>query len=138
MAEEGLQVDLVVVASLREINAQKRRTLTRLCADRGIPEPHIFDGTWFAEQLVNNALWRERLLDVRGDLSALTERPSQSFFAVADLIGRQAEVEQLRDMIARARDIIFDRCGWRGKDAPAGVPRRRCYVPGASCGSKSR
>lgn len=78
-----------------------------MCADRGIPEPHIFfDGTWFAEQLVNNALWRERLLDVRGDLSALTERPSQSF-AVADLIGRQAEVEQLRDMIARARDIIL-------------------------------
>lgn len=114
MAEEDLQVDLVVVACLREINARTRRILTRLCDDRGIPEPHIFDGTWFAAQLANNPWWRERLLDVRGDLSALTEQPSQTLM-VADLIGRQTEVAQLRTLIATNRDILLTGAAGTGK-----------------------
>src|SRR5256885_16791845 len=57
MREEKLSADLVVVACLREINATARRKLAEVCADYGLPAPHIYGRDWFVARLVGEPDW---------------------------------------------------------------------------------
>ena len=109
MREEGISADLVVVACLGPVNATARKTLDDICGDYAIGPPHVYARDWFVAQLVRSLAWRERLLGVAGELTALLELPLEMLEQVTAapvLVGRNAELAALRERVGSGLDII--------------------------------
>lgn len=109
MREEGISADLVVIACLQSVSATARATLDDICASYQIEPPHVYARDWFAARLVEEPAWRQRLLGVAGELAALLERPLEMLeqaTAVPVLVGRNAELAELRERVASRVDIV--------------------------------
>ncbi|MGW5212694.1 hypothetical protein ACWEQO_16175 [Streptomyces sp. NPDC004051] len=109
MQEEGLQVDLVVVASSRPVDARTRRALDKLCSDRGLPPAHVYAQEWFVHQLVRDAAWRRSLLGIEGRLGALLDEPLEAPLVASPppLVGRGSEVAALSAAVAACQDVVL-------------------------------
>jgi hypothetical protein len=109
MQEEGLQVDLVVVASSRPVDARTRRALDKLCSDRGLPPAHVYAQEWFVHQLVRDAAWRRSLLGIEGRLGALLDEPLEARLVSSPppLVGRASEVEALSAAADACQDVVL-------------------------------
>lgn len=109
MREEGLAVDLVVIACLRPVNASARAGLDRICREYDLDPPHIYAHDWLVAQLVHEPAWRQRLLGVTGKLGALLDRPLQALEEATpepQLIGRDGELVALHEMVAAGTDVV--------------------------------
>ncbi len=109
MREEGVSVDLVVIACLRPVSATQRAALDRICADYDLDPPHVYARDWFVGQLVREPEWRQRLLGIAGELGALLERPLAALdqaTAEPELVGRETERERLDALIAAGADVV--------------------------------
>lgn len=110
MAEEGLRVDLVVMACLKPLDATQRAALDRLCEDRGLPAPHVFSRDWFVRALVAEPYWRQRLLGIHGQLEALLDRPLDALDSATptpDVMGRDSDISTLRGLINDHVDVLL-------------------------------
>ncbi len=109
MQQEGLQVDLVVVASSRPVDARTRRSIDKLCSDRGLPPAHVYAQEWFVHQLVRDAAWRQSLLGIEGRLGALLDEPLEAPLVSSPppLVGRRSEVEALSAAVDACRDVVL-------------------------------
>ncbi|MFF7205323.1 hypothetical protein [Streptomyces sp. NPDC008141] len=110
MREEGLPVDLIVVACSNEINAQKRKAMDQLCAKHKVPAPEIYAQDWFASQLVHEPAWRWNLLRIAADPGALFDRPLEVLdddAATIPLVGREGTLAALTDQVSAGRDTLL-------------------------------
>ncbi|GHG37011.1 hypothetical protein [Streptomyces zaomyceticus] len=110
MSEEGVQADLIVMACSQPVDATRRASLDRLCADRGLPAPHIYARDWFASRLSKEPMWRFHLLGVRGELEALLDRPlelPEDGAEHTDLLGREADLAKLDEAVTSGRDVVL-------------------------------
>ncbi len=110
MAEEGLSIGYVVIACIRPLSATKRATLEEICSDNGLPLPHIYAQDWFLERLVADPAWREELLGIRGQLSALLDRPLEmleSAVAPPTLVGRETELATVFGAVDAGEDVVL-------------------------------
>ncbi|MFG2267308.1 hypothetical protein [Streptomyces sp. NPDC048720] len=109
MQEEGLRIDLVVVACSRPVDARTRRKLDQLCADRGLSPAEVYAQEWFVHQLVRDAAWRRSLLGIEGRLGVLLETSLETPLAASphELVGRQAELEALSMAVASGQDVVL-------------------------------
>ncbi|MFI9584386.1 hypothetical protein ACIHCQ_21680 [Streptomyces sp. NPDC052236] len=110
MHEEDMQADLIVVACSQPVDATKRATMDRLCAERGLPAPHIYARDWFVTRLATEPVWRFNLLGISGELGALLDRPldlPEDLADRTDLLGRQATLTTLADAVALSRDAVL-------------------------------
>ncbi|MFF9364461.1 hypothetical protein [Streptomyces griseoluteus] len=109
MQEEGLRIDLVVVACSRPVDARTRRKLDQLCEDRGLPPADVYAQEWFVHQLVQDPAWRRSLLGIEGRLGVLLDAPLETPLAASpqELVGRQAELEALSDALAGGQDVVL-------------------------------
>ncbi|WP_410605800.1 hypothetical protein [Amycolatopsis sp. lyj-90] len=111
MHEEGVAVDLVVMACLAPVNATTRAKLDKLCADRGLSPPHVYARNWFAGELVREPTWRKRLLGITGELGALLDHPLETLESAAPrsstLVGRVTERATLDQLVDTATDVVL-------------------------------
>ena len=109
MQEEGVSADLVVVACLRPVSATVRKSLDAICGDYAIGPPHVYARDWFVAQLVREPAWRERLLGIAGELTALLDLPLEMLEQVTPapvLVGRNGELAALRERAGSGLDTI--------------------------------
>jgi hypothetical protein len=110
MEEEGLPIGYVVIASMRPVSATKRATLEKICADNGLPVPHIYAQDWFVHRLVADPAWRYELLNVRGALGSLLDRPLEmleSAIAPPTLVGRETELATVHEAVEAGEDVVL-------------------------------
>ncbi|RNF94876.1 hypothetical protein EEJ42_38090 [Streptomyces botrytidirepellens] len=135
MEQEGLRVDLVVVACSRPVNARIRESLDKLCTDRELPPAHIYAQDWFVRQLVRDAAWRRSLLGIEGRLGALVDEPLEAPLAACPppLVGRAVELEALSAAVEAGHDVVLVGVPGVGKTRLAGqLHDRVVYVEPAS------
>ena len=109
MQEESVAVNLVVIACLQPVSARTRATLDGICAEFGLDPPHVCAQDWLVAKLVHEPAWRQRLLDVGGELGALLDRPLEMIeqtTAVPKLVGRDTELSTLQQMVAAGGDVV--------------------------------
>jgi hypothetical protein len=75
MREEGLSVDLLVVAASRSLSATQRRSIEQLAVGHGVGDTQFYARGWFVGRLLKEPVWRQRLLGIAGQLGALVARP---------------------------------------------------------------
>lgn len=109
MDEEGLRVDLVVVACSRPVDARTRRVLDQMCTARGLPPAEVYAQEWFVQQLVQDASWRRSLLGIEGRLGVLLEVPLETTLTASPqvLVGRESELEALSGAVASGKDVVI-------------------------------
>jgi hypothetical protein len=110
MREEGLSVDLLVVAASRPLSATQRRSIEQLAADHGVGDIQFYTRDWFVGRLLKEPVWRRRLLGIGGQLGALVARPIsllQQPSPGAELVGRQDVLRSLRDLVEQGRDLVL-------------------------------
>ncbi|TDV44199.1 ATP-binding protein [Actinophytocola oryzae] len=110
MSQEGLRVDLIVMACLQPVNATKLAKLDKLCHSYGLPAPQVYSRDWFVNELVSEPEWRQRLLGVGGQLELLLERPLDVLEPAAPaltLVGREVELSTLRKLVDDRTDVML-------------------------------
>lgn len=109
MVQEGLRVDLVVMACLQPVNARTRAKLDELCSDHGFPAPHVYARDWFVNTLVREPAWRQRLLGIGGRLQSLLERPLDVLDVTTPapaMVGRDAERSAVLTAVDNRADVV--------------------------------
>jgi hypothetical protein len=109
MCEERVTVDLVVIACLSPVIAPTRSTLENICAEYGVQPPHVYGRDWLVAQLVREPVWRQRLLDVAGELGALLDEPLDMLERATPtpaLVGRDIELSMLEDLVEAGTDAV--------------------------------
>jgi hypothetical protein len=110
MREEGLRVDLIVVACSNAIDAKKRRAMHQLCKKHKLPAPEIYAQEWFASRLVHEKAWRWNLLRLAADPGALFDHPLELLddaAATIPLVGRESTLAALADEVRAGHDTLL-------------------------------
>jgi hypothetical protein len=110
MAKAGLAANVIVVATNRPLSGRRRRTIEQLTAEQGVEETHFYARGWFIGRLAKEPEWRERLLGISGELGALVRVPLSILeqpVVAPELVGRDSELDQLRQLIIAQKDAIL-------------------------------
>jgi hypothetical protein len=110
MQEEGLSVDLLVVAASLPLSARQRRSIEQLAADHGVVDTQFYTQDWFVGRLLKEPVWRQRLLGIGGHLGALVARPIallQEPSPGRAAGGRQDVLRSLHDLAEQGRDLVL-------------------------------
>jgi hypothetical protein len=94
MADKGVPVERVIVATSQELSETRREGLRKLLADEfGATLNATFDRRWLAAALYEDPAWRQRLVGIGGEIEGLVSRPVQldrSPGGALPFIGREA------------------------------------------------
>ncbi|MCX5395352.1 hypothetical protein [Streptomyces sp. NBC_00094] len=110
MREEGLRVDLVVVACSNAIDAKTRRAMHQLCEKQQLPAPEIYGQEWFASRLVYERAWRWNLLRIAAEPGALFDDPLEMLdddAVTIPLVGREGSLEALTAEVRAGHDTVL-------------------------------
>lgn len=110
MREEGLRVDLVVVACSNSIDAKTRRAMNQLCEKHQLPAPEIYGQEWFASRLVYERAWRWNLLRIAAEPGALFDDPLELLdddAVTIPLVGREGSLEALTAEVRAGHDTVL-------------------------------
>lgn len=97
----------VMLATSQPLSAHDRRKLEETAGEAGARLAAVHDRTWLANALYRDAGWRERLIGVTGEPSALVSRPldlAGRTWGMLDLVGRDQE---LRELAESRGDIVL-------------------------------
>ncbi|HEU5352939.1 MAG TPA: hypothetical protein VFU65_00670 [Actinocrinis sp.] len=128
MVENGIRVDLIVIACTAPVSATVRASLDSICENRGFAHPHVYARDWLVGQLVREAHWRQRLLGIKGELGALLDRPLEALERAVPapiLVGRDAELASLEAAVLAGRDVLVTGVPGVGKTRLATETSRR-------------
>ncbi len=86
-----------VLATSRALTPRRRRNLEKRARELGFMLRNIHDRDDFVGLLYRNPMWRKELLDLTGDLPALSALPTTAGSRLTlDLVGREREMDWLR------------------------------------------
>ena len=104
-SNKGGQARRVIFATTQTVTASKHKNLEIAAADAEFKLEQVYDRWWFADELYKSPEWRKRLLDVAGDLPALSALPPKSRLPQLPLplIGRDSLIAALAET---PRDVV--------------------------------
>ncbi|KAB2582878.1 hypothetical protein BS297_23490 [Rhodococcus erythropolis] len=129
LTEHGLSGTELISVSLAELNESKRAKLRALAREFGYHLHAEVDRGFFADRLLLNGEWRERLLGLRGGPFSLSRVPTSISFGAAApiLVGREDALDGLQ---TQKRDVVVWGLPGVGKSALLSHIRGLYFVEG--------
>ncbi|OMQ28570.1 hypothetical protein BK799_29595 [Rhodococcus sp. D-1] len=129
LKEHGIAGVVVISVSLAEMNEAKRRNLQELAGEHGYELHAVIDRGFFADRLLTNGLWREKLLGLPGGPFSLSRTPVSIAFGASapTLVGRDSDLEAVQ---SATQDVVVWGVPGVGKSALLSQVRALYFVEG--------